>query len=224
MDADYGESGWTITTEEGYQPMAISKDQYAKGISVDEFINDMQVNKEKFVENIDAFTVTDEDRAFFDANPVSIAAFGEDWCTDVIQFLPVVAKLARELSSVDVRVFKRDENLDLMQPYLKEGKYQSIPVFVVHDADWNELGHFIERPAAVTAQMATETLRFAKENPHLEGVNRTYEHMSEETRQAVRANSSNFRWSNMDAWNRIFIDDLKALITSGATADAAADD
>ena len=105
-----------------------------------------------------------------------------------------------------------------MQPYLKEGKYQSIPVFVVYGANWNELGHFIERPAAVTAEMAVETRRFAHENAHLEGINRTYEHMPEETRQAVRENSSRFRWGSMDAWNRIFVDELKALAASGATA------
>lgn len=204
--------------------MSISREQFATGISVDAFVDQMEVNKEKFLENVEAFTMSDEDRAFFTNHPVSIAAFGEDWCTDVIQFLPVAVKIAREAPSVTLSIFKRDDNLDLMQPYLKEGKYQSIPVFVVYDADWNELGHFIERPAEVTAQMATETRRFAQENADLEGINRTYEHMPEATRQAVRENSSRFRWGNMDAWNRIFVEDLKALITSGATAGAAAHD
>lgn len=204
--------------------MSISREQFATGISVDDFVDQMEVNKEKFLENVEAFTMSDEDRAFFTNHPVPIAAFGEDWCTDVIQFLPVAVKIAREAPSVTLSIFKRDDNLDLMQPYLKEGKYQSIPVFVVYDADWNELGHFIERPAEVTSQMATETRRFAQENADLEGINRTYEHMPEATRQAVRENSSRFRWGNMDAWNRIFVEDLKALITSGATAGAAAHD
>ena len=203
--------------------MSISRDQFAKGITIDAFVDQMEVNKEKFLENIEAFNVTDEDRDFFTANPVSIAAFGEDWCTDVIQFLPVVAKIAREVPSVTLSVFKRDDNLDLMQPYYKEGKYHSIPVFVLYDASWNELGHFIERPAAVTAQMAAETRRFAQENSQLEGINRSYENMPDETRQAVRANSSSFRWSNMDAWNRIFVDELKALVTSGVPTGAARD-
>lgn len=204
--------------------MTISREQFASGISIDEFVERMEVNKEKFLENIEAFDVTDEDRAFFAANPVSIAAFGEDWCTDVIQFLPVVAKLAREVPSVKLSVYERDEHLELMEPYYKEGKYHSIPVFVVYDADWNELGHFIERPAAVTAQMATETRRFAQENAHLEGINRSYENMPDETRQAVRANSASFRWGNMDAWNRTFVDELKAIVASGATAGATARD
>lgn len=204
--------------------MTISKEQFASGITVDEFVERMEVNKEKFLENIEAFTLTDEDREFFDANPVSIAAFGEDWCTDVIQFLPVVARIAREVPSVRLSVFERDDNLELMEPYYKEGKYHSIPVFVVYDAGWNELGHFIERPASVTAEMATETRRFAQENAHLEGINRSYENMPDETRQAVRANSSSFRWGNMDTWNRTFVDELKAIVASGARTGATARD
>jgi thiol-disulfide isomerase/thioredoxin len=191
--------------------MGISRERFESGLSVDQFIEEMEVNKEKFIENIEANEFTEEDLEFFRNKPLSIAAIGEDWCTDVIQFLPVIAKLEKQVPSLTVKVFKRDDNLDIMDQYLKEGKYRSIPVFVVYDEDWNELGHFIERPAEVTRQMADETRRFAQENPDLEGVNRSYENMPDETRTAVRANSSRFRWDNMLAWNRIFIDELKEL-------------
>ena len=203
--------------------MPISREQFQSGLTIQEFINRMEVNKEKFVENMEAFTLSFDDRQFFNANPVSIAAFGEDWCTDVIQFLPVVAKIAEEVPSVSLAVYERDENMELMQPYLKEGKYASIPVFVLYDADWNELGHFIERPDAVTKIMAEETRRFGQANAHLEGVNRSYDNMPDETRQAVRANSSNFRWSSMEAWNAIFLDELKAMV-SGKSATASVAD
>lgn len=191
--------------------MAISRERFESGLSVDQFIDEMEVNKEKLVENIEANTFTEDDLEFFRNKPLSIAAIGEDWCTDVIQFLPVIAKLEQEVPELTVKVFKRDDNLDIMDQYLKEGKYRSIPVFVVYDNDWNELGHFIERPAEVTKQMGEETRRFALANPDLEGANRSYENMPDETRTAVRANSSKFRWDNMLAWNRIFIDELKAL-------------
>lgn len=202
--------------------MAISKEQFRSGLTIQEFIDRMEVNKEKFVENMEAFTLSFDDRQFFNDSSISIAAFGEDWCTDVIQFLPVVAKIAEEVPSVSLRVYERDENMELMQPYLKEGKYASIPVFVVYDAEWNELGHFIERPGAVTKIMAEETRRFAQANPQLEGVTRSYDNMPDETREAVRANSSSFRWSNMEAWNAIFLDELKALVAGkGAKAGVA---
>ena len=198
--------------------MPISRERFNEGLSVDQFVDEMEVNKEKYLENVEANTFTDEDKEFFRNHPVSVAAIGEDWCTDVIQFLPVLHKLSQEVPEVTLKVFKRDDNHDLIDQYLKEGKYRSIPVFVFYDKDWNELGHFIERPAEVTKRMGEETRRFAQENAHLEGINRSYENMPDETRTAVRANSSRFRWSNMAEWNRIFLDEVKDLVAGGVTA------
>ena len=198
--------------------MPISRERFEQGLTPEQFIERMEVNKERFVDNIRANTFSFDDRQFFNDHPVSIAALGEDWCTDVIHFLPVVIKLAEEVPSIELRIFERDENMDLMDQYLKEGKFASIPTFIVMDGDWNELGFYNERPDAVTKLMGAETQRFAKENPQLEGANRSYENMPEETRLAVRANSSNFRWNNMAEWNRIFIEDLKALVSGGVAA------
>ena len=198
--------------------MPISKERFDAGLSVEQFTDEMEVNKEKFVENIAANTFSAEDLEFFKKNPVSIAAIGEDWCTDVIQFLPVVAKLAEEVPGVTLKVFKRDDNHDLIDQYLKDGEFRSIPVFVLYDQDWNELGHFIERPAEVTKRMGEETRRFAQANPQLEGANRSYENMPDETRTAVRANSSRFRWDNMADWNKLFVDELKSMIAGEVAA------
>ncbi len=195
--------------------MPISQERFAEGLTAQQFIDQMTRNQERFSQNLDETTsiFTDEDRAFFAENPVSIAAIAEDWCTDVIQFLPPVIKLA-EQANVDLRVFLRDQNHDLIDQYLKQGQFRSIPVFVLYDRDWNELGHFCERPDAVTQEMAKESRRFALENSELEGVNRTYENMPDETRVLIRENSSRFRWDNMLRWNRIFLDEIKEITAS----------
>ncbi len=44
-----------------------------------------------------------------------------------------------------MRIFLRDANPDLMDQYLKNGLYRSIPVFVFFDEDMNELARFIEQ-------------------------------------------------------------------------------
>jgi len=201
--------------------MPITKERFAQGLTGQQFIEVIDKNRERFEQNFKETTAifTDDDRAFFAEHPVSIAAIGEDWCTDVVQFLPPIIKLAEEVPSITLRIFLRDQNLDLMDQYLKEGKYRSIPTFVVYDADWNELGYFNERPAAVTQEMAKETRRFALENSDLEGINRTVENMPEETQLKIRANSARFRWDSMLAWNRIFLDEIKS-IAGGARVGA----
>ena len=198
--------------------MPISRERFESGWTAEQFIESMQVNRDKFVENVQANTFSFDDRRFFNEHPVSIAAIAEDWCPDVIHFLPVVVKLAEEAPSVTLRIFKRDDHLDLMDQYLKDGEFRSVPTFVLYDADWNELGFYNERPAAATRDMAEETVRFAKANPQLEGINRAYANMPDATRELVRANSTNFRWSRMLDWNRVFLDELKALAASGVPA------
>lgn len=201
--------------------MPISRERFNEGLTTDQFVDLMEANKQKFQDNIEANgeLFTEEDKQFFRENPVSIAAIGEDWCTDVIHFLPVVARLEREVPEVELRIFQRDKT-EIINDYLNQGEYKSIPVFVFYDRDWNELGHFIERPAQVTEMMAQETRRFAEANPQLEGVDRAYQNMPDETRATVRANSAAFRWGNMLEWNRIFLDEIKEIIRSGvAVAD-----
>lgn len=198
--------------------MPISREQFEQGLTAEQWLEQkLDANKERFLDNVRLNTFSFDDRQFFSNHPVAIAAFGEDWCTDVVQFLPVVIKLAEEVPAVQLRIFERDDHLELMEPYFKEGKYHSIPAFVVYDADWNELGHFIERPEAMTRAMAEETRRFQVANPDLEGVTRTYDNMPDETRQKVRANSSRFRWDNMETWNRVFLDEIKAIVAGGVT-------
>ncbi|HET9016663.1 MAG TPA: thioredoxin family protein [Thermomicrobiaceae bacterium] len=205
--------------------MPISRERFAAGLTAEEFAAQMTRNQERFEANLAAMDelITDDDRAYFRDHPVAIAAIAEDWCTDVIQFLPPVIALAREVPEVELRVFLRDQNHDLIDQYLKQGKFRSIPVFVVHDRAWHELGHFIERPAEVTREMAEETRRFASAHPEIEGVTRAYENMPEETRKAVSQNSSRYRWDNMLRWDRIFLDELRDIAAQGEEQRAVAD-
>ena len=74
----------------------------------------------------------------------------EDWCGDVIANVPVLGRIAKDSGKLELRVFLRDQNLDIMEQYLLKGQFRAIPVFVFLDENFNEIGHWIERPAAVT--------------------------------------------------------------------------
>ena len=98
-------------------------------------------------------------------SPLNVLALAEDWCGDVIANLPVLAVLARESGTLDIRIFLRDQNSDLMQRYLNQGKYESIPVFAFFDETFQEIGVFIERPASVTERRAEQRKRIHSEHP-----------------------------------------------------------
>ena len=80
----------------------------------------------------------------------------EDWCGDAVNSVPLVARLAELAPNADVRVLARDENLDLMDAHLT-GTSRSIPVVMVLDEDYTEVGWWGPRPAAELHPAQTAT-------------------------------------------------------------------
>src|SRR5688572_4935142 len=100
----------------------MTSEQFAKGFTWSDYIAQIKANKDRFQKFYDEFQVKPEEAAFFKKfnqakGPVKLVAIGEDWCPDVVRGLPVAARLA-EAGGFELRIFPRDENLDLMQLYL----------------------------------------------------------------------------------------------------------
>jgi selT/selW/selH-like putative selenoprotein len=129
----------------------------------------MTRNQERFDETEKSVQLSADDIAFFRAlpKPLHVLVLAEDWCGDVIANLPVLGRLAEASGKLDVRVFLRDQNLDIMDQYLKEGQFRSIPVFVFFDENFKELGYWIERPAAMTTLVQEERMRIFANDPEL---------------------------------------------------------
>jgi hypothetical protein len=104
-------------------------------------------------ENYRKSVLTDEERKFFGGiNQVKYAMMlAENWCGDVHRNSPLVAHICEAMQGCDLRVFFRDQETDLRDTFLNNG-YQSIPVVVFFDKDWNEIGRWIERAHAATAK------------------------------------------------------------------------
>src|SRR5439155_2273224 len=136
--------------------MKVDRARFGQGMTYDDFKAQMTRNRERVEENERRVDISPNDLADFRGlpNPIHTLVLAEDWCGDVIANLPVLARLARESGKLDVRVFLRDQNDDIMQGYLNQGQYKSIPVFVFFDGDFREIGHWIERPVSVNALRA----------------------------------------------------------------------
>lgn len=92
------------------------------------------------------------------AEPLNVLAIVEDWaitadlCPETVEYLPVLGRLAADSGMLNVRVFSRDANPDLVDLYgadldRKDGKLRSTPVFVFLDSAFGEIGRFVGRPA-----------------------------------------------------------------------------
>lgn len=136
--------------------MAVTRERFEQGLTYDQFKAQMTRNQERFEANERAFQPEAEDRTAFAqlSRPVDVLVLAEDWCGDVIDNLPILGRIAAESANLNVRIFPRDQNLDLMDQYLNQGQFRSIPVFVFFDEGFNEIGRFIERPDSVTERRA----------------------------------------------------------------------
>ncbi|MFN0095139.1 MAG: thioredoxin family protein [Dehalococcoidia bacterium] len=136
----------------------ITVDRVAKGKTWQQYIESGIRNRELFEQNYDGLTVSADQKAKLKALAAKpnglhhMVVIGEDWCPDVYRGLGVAQRIA-EAAGVELRMFERDQNKDMIQGYLKEGQFESIPVYVFYDKDHHELGHFIERPKLANEQM-----------------------------------------------------------------------
>jgi len=132
--------------------VTITRERFESGMTYDEFKARMTRNRERLEANEQAVQLTPEDLEPFRRlpRPLEVLVLAEDWCGDVVANLPILARLARESGKLNLRIFLRDQNLDIMDQYLNRGVFRSIPVFVFFDERMNEIGRFIERPDSVT--------------------------------------------------------------------------
>ena len=116
-------------------------------MTLQEYIDHMSINRERFVEALEETVLEPADAKLLDGMGAvrKVMVISEDWCGTCLAHVPFVAKLVEGRPDVELRLFARDANPDLMDQYLKKGLYRSIPVFAFFDEHMNEVARFIER-------------------------------------------------------------------------------
>jgi hypothetical protein len=95
-------------------------------------------------------------RATAVGGPWRLAVIVEDWCGDAVNTVPYLARLAELAPGLELRVFDREHNADLMDAHLGPGGARAIPVVVVYDAQGAEHGWWGSRPGPLTAWFEAE--------------------------------------------------------------------
>ena len=143
----------------------VTPKRFAAGLTYREYMERVERNRAKFEYNYGETRLSDDDaRAFRELaarpdGPAKVLALSEDWCPDVFRGLPVMARIA-EAAGMELRIFPRDQNLDIMDEFLNQGQHRSIPTFVFYTRDQRYLAHWNERPALANEQMHLVTAIF----------------------------------------------------------------
>ena len=196
----------------------VTPTRYAQGLSYADFLAQAKVNVDKFESNYKTAPLSPEDLAFFKRaaaqpdGPAKILAIAEAWCGDVYRELPTAARIA-EATGMELRVFLRDENPDIMDEFLSnDGKSRAIPVFVFYTADMQYITHFIERAELAHRELG-EIMDQVKAQMGLPKET-TFGNAPEDRRQELLREVIARLQPRLDDWRKEAIKEMRQLLSS----------
>ena len=200
-------------------PLTISRERFEQGLTYKAYRAQMTRNEDRFDQTENSVELPADEVAYFSSlpNSLNVAVLAEDWCGDVIANLPVLGKLAEITNKFNLRIFLRDQNLDLMEQYLKDGQFRSIPVFIILDQEFHEIGHWIERPATMTKLTQEFRAKHFASDPELAGLppSTSPSELSEGARLRLSQALTKFRAENRAFSDAEVVRDIHKIISGG---------
>lgn len=79
--------------------------------------------------------------------PINWLVITEHWCGDASQINPIINKVALESKGkINLKFIYRDENEDLIDAHLTDGRSRSIPILLHLDSNYNFINSYGPRP------------------------------------------------------------------------------
>jgi hypothetical protein len=122
--------------------------EFETGVRFDEYLAGTQTNADLWLGIYARAIVSAHDIAAVEATGRQwhLLVISEDWCGDAVNTVPVVARLAEQSRNIDMRVITRDDNPAVMDRHLSPTGGRAIPVVMVLDDQYNEVGWWGSRP------------------------------------------------------------------------------
>ena len=187
--------------------MALSAEKFAEGLSPQDYVQQMKVNKLPFEEIYRSIEIPDDVQSYFDglSEPLNLAVFHAEWCGDAVSTTPAILRLAENTANLNVLVFNRDEEVDLTNTFLPEHRANTVPVFVVFDGKMGEIARFIETAKALVPSIDAMDEAIAQETAN-EGEN---------ARSVARGKRTAHRVAHAREWGEVILNEFKQVVSDG---------
>ncbi len=122
---------------------------FKKGISFDDFI---KTEDESYKEKIlDVLASIEFDQEYIERiesidQDINILISGELWCADCLINIPVIEKMKSYNDKIHLSIVTKE---DIIESGIKPDTHIKLPTFIVYDAEFKELGIFIEHPRKI---------------------------------------------------------------------------
>jgi thiol-disulfide isomerase/thioredoxin len=187
--------------------MALTAEKFAQGRGVPEYIDQIKVNKQPFMDIYQAVELPSAVLDYFNGlqEPLNLAVFNAEWCGDAVSTTPAILKLAESTPMLSVRVFNRDEEVDLTNTFLPEHRANTVPVFVVLDQSMREVARFIETARQLVLQIDAMDEMIARE---VSG-------QGDDARTVLRGKRTAFRVAHARQWGEVILQEFCQLVQEG---------
>ena len=187
-----------------YRSMSLTAEEFYQGMTTQEWLDRIKVNKETILAIFNSVNVPAEDKAFFDGlpGPLRLAIFTEPWCGDAMTTTPPLLQLADATDGLEMKVFERDQVMELTNSFLPANRHGTLPVFVVLDPQMQEVGIFIETARELVPTLDRMAEEIARTRVAPADAQKPASKMSEASRTAIRGGRAAYRVAHAEEWVR----------------------
>ncbi len=187
--------------------MPLTKDKILEGYSTVDYIPLIKVNREPFQKIYDAVQVPEDILNYFEdlGDSLTLVVFHAEWCGDAVTTTPTILRLADKTKNLNVRIFNRDEEVDLANEFLPPHRANTVPIFLVLDEHMNEISRFIETAKGLV--------------PHIDAMNDEIAKQAEgdtgQDRNRIRSSRTAYRVMKAQEWGSIIIEEFQQVLCEG---------
>lgn len=203
--------------------MPLTADDFAKGMTADAYMGVLKTNVEAIRTIYQTLQPPPAAKAFFDnlPQPLRMAVFTEDWCGDAMTSTPSILRLAESTKGLEARVWQRDQYLDLTNSFLPPHRAGTLPVFVVYDADMNEVARFIETAKELQPLVGKMTDELRSRLLNSEERDKPLPELTPESRAAFGSARAAYRVAHGQEWGEIVVNAFTRTVQKGLELPAA---
>jgi hypothetical protein len=145
------------------------------------------LTKDLLIASEAGLAATSIDTSTFTALPsrLQVLVLHFDACSDSADTLPILNRIEQETGKIEMRIIERDDNPDLRDSHLLRSKFAAVPVVIFLDDQFNEIGHFIERPDSITRLRAERKQAIYDGNPAYGAIDAPPSEIPGEIRSAI---------------------------------------
>lgn len=174
----------------------LRQEDWEKGLTMSALMAGMTVNQAAMQRRYQVVRLTAEEKSRLAnlKNARCILVMTEEWCSDCLMNLPILARLAESAPATEIRFFIRKDWPEL-RSYFNERDIYSLPTVQIMDDAFVPLGVWVERPQAAHQRLA----QWKAEHPEVERTRRRADLTSDQKREMLREASERLLLE-MESW------------------------